>query len=202
MDGRVHFTGRGGIHHATKPLPGLTNNLPLFSRAGDETLASMVMLEFRVANQGRQDSFSVRKRDHGWMASLEQWPEIITPLTLREGLLRFFVDFVHKPNPWRIRQKSLGESARRGLAVFRDRCSDCHQPLESASADTGVEFEQWEQWLTGDHRDLIWGAPFLARTGLKPYAAAAGVRVPSLRRVWTKYPLFTSTPKSRLFVFA
>ena len=32
-DGRVHYTGRGTVHAATKPLRGLWNNRPHFSRA-------------------------------------------------------------------------------------------------------------------------------------------------------------------------
>ncbi|MFQ5745289.1 MAG: hypothetical protein ACE5HV_17175, partial [Acidobacteriota bacterium] len=35
IDGRTHFTGRDNVYATTKPLRGLANNVPLFSRAGD-----------------------------------------------------------------------------------------------------------------------------------------------------------------------
>jgi hypothetical protein len=192
IDGRVHFTGRENIHTTTKPIHGLANNVPLFSRAGDDSLSSMVMAEFQVANQNRKGFFDIQKDRHPWMSTLDNWPEKLTPLELREGLLSFFVDFNPVPNPWRIKYKSLTKSAQRGLVVFRDRCSDCHQAIRSTRTENGVGFEEWERWLTAENLDLVWGVPFFARTGLKPYVTPAGSRVPSLRRVWLKYPLFTN----------
>jgi len=41
-------------------------------------------------------------------------------------------------------------------------------------------------------KDLVWGAPFYTKTGIKPYVHRAGARVPSLRRVKQKYPYFTN----------
>jgi hypothetical protein len=192
FDGRVHFTGRDHIHTATKPVRGLADNVPIFSRAGDRSLSSMVMTEFLVANQHRQGVFDIRKDDYPWMSTVEGWPEKLPPLALRQGLLSFFVDFDHDPNPWRIRHPTLSRRARRGLLVFRNRCADCHQPLRSTRTGNGVDFAHWARWLTHENLDLIWGAPFLARTGVKPYVDPAGARVPSLRRVWMKYPLFTN----------
>ena len=54
-----------------------------------------------------------------------------------------------------------------------------------------MPFEDWEDSLTHDGADLIWGAPFFSRTGIEPYVSRAGARVPSLRRVSEKYPYFT-----------
>jgi mono/diheme cytochrome c family protein len=191
IDGRVHFTGRRDIHATTKTVRGLANNVPLFSRGGDETLSTMVMAEFLVANQNRQGVFSIPKARHSWSAGMPDWPETLTPLALRQGLVAFFVDFNHSANPWRTGHPKLTDGARRGLAVFRDRCADCHQPIRSTRTRQGVAFPDWERWLTAGNRDLVWGAPFYARTGVTPYVDAAGARVPSLRRVWWKYPLFT-----------
>ena len=191
-DGRVHFTGRRNIHAATKPVRGLADNVPLFSRGGDETLSTMVMAEFLVANQNRQGVFSIPKARLAWTAGMPDWPETLSPLALRQGLVAFFVDFNHAANPWRTGHPKLTDGARRGLAVFRDRCADCHQPIRSTRTRQGVAFPEWERWLTAGNRDLVWGAPFYARTGVTPYVDAAGARVPSLRRVWYKYPLFTN----------
>src|SRR5690606_24233104 len=51
-DGRIHYTGRGDVHAVTKPLLGLFNNRPHFSRALDRTMTIMVDNEFRAANKG------------------------------------------------------------------------------------------------------------------------------------------------------
>jgi hypothetical protein len=192
IDGRVHFTGRRDIHATTKPVQGLANNVPLFSRGGDETLSSMVMAEFLVANQNRQGVFSIPKARFAWTAGTPDWPQTLAPQTLRQGLVAFFVDFNPSANPWRIGHPQLTDGARRGLALFRERCADCHQPIRSTRAGQGVAYPDWERWLTADNLDLIWGAPFYARTGVTPYVDPAGTRVPSLRRVWSKYPLFTN----------
>ncbi len=49
VDGRTHFTGRGNVYATTKPLLGLFNNRPHFSRALDPDMTTMVNNEFRVA---------------------------------------------------------------------------------------------------------------------------------------------------------
>src|SRR5262249_35287514 len=67
VDGRIHHTGRGDVHAVTKPLLGLFNNRPHFSRALDEDLATVAFNEFRVAN--------ARSSHDPWFAlSLEQLP--------------------------------------------------------------------------------------------------------------------------------
>ncbi len=192
IDGRVHFTGRDAIYASTKPVQGLVNNVPLFSRGGDTSLSSMVMAEFMVANQNRKGVFTIQKVQYPWMSLVPDWPQTATPMALRRGLLWFFTEFNPEPNPWRAGHPALTKSARRGLAVFRERCADCHQPLSSTRTGKGVDFSRWQHWLTEENRDLIWGAPFFSRTGVKPYVRPAGSRVPSLRRVWMKYPLFTN----------
>ncbi|MEE8585513.1 MAG: hypothetical protein V3T83_11745 [Acidobacteriota bacterium] len=192
IDGRIHYTGRQDIHATTKTLRGLARNVPLFSRAGDESLSSMVLAEFRVANQGSQDIFELRPSHHPWLKSVQGLPDLLTPLELRRAFLAFFVDFEHRPNPWRLHRKSLDEKALGGLEVFRKRCEDCHQAVDSTRQGKAVPFDQWRDWLESQERDLIWGAPFYSKTGIRPYVDPAGARVPSLRRVWLKYPYFTN----------
>src|SRR5262249_12871432 len=52
VDGRTHYTGRGDVSVVTKPLFGLANNRPHFSRAMDPDLSSVCHNEFRVAGAG------------------------------------------------------------------------------------------------------------------------------------------------------
>lgn len=69
------------------------------------------------------------------------------------------------------------------LSQIRQRCEDCHHAIETTRTASAVPFEQWATWLTEDHLDLVWGAPFLCKTGIMPYFDAADTRVPSLRRI-------------------
>jgi hypothetical protein len=192
MDGRTHFTGRDNIYATTKTLHGLGNNVPLFSRGGGESMASVVLAEFEVANQQRNDDFVIRVEDHPWLSKLGEVPEELTPLTLRRAFLAFFMNFWHRPNPSRLNKSELPPLERKGLKVFRDRCEDCHQAIPSTREQRNIPFDQWDAWLTTENRDLVWGAPFYTKTGITPYFDTAGTRVPSLRRVWKKYPLFTN----------
>ena len=192
IDGRVHYTGRGHVFAATKPVRGLANNVPLFSRAGDKSLASMVLAEFRVANQERRDSFSIRLLEYPWLREIGEVPAVLSPTDLREALLAFFVDFRHRPNPWQAQGRKLGQRALRGLVVFRERCEYCHQASVSTRKAQSLPYGNWQGWLEGEGKDLVWGAPFYTKTGIQPYVHKAGARVPSLRRVWQKYPYFTN----------
>jgi hypothetical protein len=191
-DGRTHFTGREDIHATSKTLRGLANNVPLFSRAGSESLSAMVMAEFDVANQDRKDRFIIRPSRYPWLADFENLPAVLKPLYLRQCFLEFFTVFTHRPNPWRIKHKRLDARSKRGLGIFRQRCEDCHHPVKTTRSASAVSFKNWETWLTEDNRDLVWGAPFLCKTGIRPYPDSTGTRVPSLRRIWDKYPYFTN----------
>ncbi|NIO10995.1 MAG: hypothetical protein GTO40_24490, partial [Deltaproteobacteria bacterium] len=192
MDGRVHYTGRGHVFATTKTLRGLGNNVPLFSRAGDKSLAAMVLAEFRVANQKRQDQFSIEARSIPWLSQMKGVSKVLTPRDLRKAFLSFFIDYNHRPNPWRLNSKALSSKALQGLSTFRARCAHCHQAIASTRTPDSLPFEDWSARLESDGQDLIWGAPFYAKTGIKPYVHRAGARVPSLRRVQQKYPYFTN----------
>ncbi|MEN8143558.1 MAG: hypothetical protein ABFS14_01285 [Gemmatimonadota bacterium] len=191
IDGRTHYTGRGHVFATTKTLRGLGNNVPVFSRGGDATLTSMVLSEFEVANQG-QPVFTLERSTFPWLEDLAALPESVSPLLQREALLTFLAEFSHEPNPLRKAGLPLGELERKGLLVFRDRCSICHKPLTSTREDGEfVPYDEWESWLSAPHKDLVWGAPLFAKTGVEPYVSPSGARIPSLRRVWRKQPYFT-----------
>ncbi|MFQ5902287.1 MAG: hypothetical protein ACE5JO_01210 [Candidatus Binatia bacterium] len=192
IDGRVHYTGRGHVFASTKTVRGLANNVPLFSRAGDRSLASMVLAEFRVANQGRKDSFSIKVSEYPWLGEIEGVPAVLSPTNLRKALLAFFVDFQHRPNPWQAQRRKLSQRALQGLVVFRERCEYCHQASLSTRKAQSLPYGNWQGWIEAEGRDLVWGAPFYTKTGIQPYVHKAGARVPSLRRVKQKHPYFTN----------
>ncbi|MCZ6917968.1 MAG: hypothetical protein O7I93_14425 [Gemmatimonadetes bacterium] len=196
IDGRVHHTGREEIHATTKTLRGMRNNVPLFSRGGDSSLASMVMAEFRAANQGPNDTVTISTTHYPWLDAIAL-PDTLTPEVQRQAFLRFLMDFRHRPN--QRREAPMDSLARAGLAVFRDRCAHCHQPrVSTREGAPAVAFDAWRGRLESDGEDLVWGAPFFTKTGIEPYVRPAGARVPSLRRVTEKYPYFTNGSASTL----
>ena len=198
VDGRTHFTGRGHVHATTKPVRGLLQNIPLFSRAGDDAMAVMVLAEFRVANQDRRDVFDLDPIDHPWLPDIG-FDLAVEPPALRLALLRYLSHWKVRPQPRRMAELPFPPEAVRGLAVFRDRCAHCHQAVRTLRDDLDLETEEraapfstWSSWLTDREADLIWGMPGLMKTGVEPYVAEAGARVPSLRRIQWKSPYFTN----------
>ena len=189
VDGRTHFTGRDHVFATTKPIRGLAQNVPLFSRAGSELLCDMVPAEFAVANQGRSDRNWISAADHPWMRSTSL-PAELSPETQRRGMLRYMFELPVIPHPSRAHAWTSQEEE--GLRVFRDRCSSCHLPIRTTRDETSrAPFEEWAEALSSPDSDLIWGAPFLIKTGITPYVSPAGARVPSLRRLAWKRPYFT-----------
>ncbi len=111
VDGRTHHTGRGDVHATTKPLLGLFNNRPHFSRALDPDLATMVDNEFRVAgaNSGHDPWFTATEpsRPASPGRRLLGVPVAeLDALGLRRALMTFLMDFTHRPNPRRPRRDS------------------------------------------------------------------------------------------------
>ena len=116
-DGRTHHTGRGDVHAVTKPLLGLFNNRPHFSRALDPDLVSVAFNEFRVANarSGHDPWFGLRVRDAPWLSALGVGDDLLSPQRLRESFMRFLMAFNHRPNPAALGRSafSAGEQRRR-----------------------------------------------------------------------------------------
>ena len=201
VDGRTHHTGRDEIHATTKPLVGLVGNRPYFSRALDPDLATVSHAEFRVAGagSGTDPFFAVDPRApaHTWLEHVGV-RDPVEPLELRRSLLRFLVDFSHRPNPAVvIRTGALRTSfdgvEREGARIFAERCESCHAARLSADDPaTHVAFERWESMVLSESAPIVWGSAGYQKTGVRPYVAEEGARTPSLRRLYKKHPYFTN----------
>jgi hypothetical protein len=195
VDGRTHHTGRGDVHATTKPLHGLFNNRPYFSRALDPDLTTMVNNEFRVAGakNGHDPWFAVRTDDFPWLRDLGVRDPELSPLALREALMAFLMDFAHAPNPAAPTGARFTDQQRAGAALFRARCEGCHQArLRSDDAASRAPFDAWEALIASEADPLVWGLDEYRKTGVVPYVNDAGARVPSLRRLYKKAPYFTN----------
>lgn len=198
VDGRTHFTGRelngNKVHATTRPLLGLFNNAPYFSRALDSSMTQMVHSEFKVANRhnGRDPWFPLTKLDIDWWSYLAATGPSLAPEVLREGLMRFLIRFTHRENE-AANHAAFTPAEKRGAEVFRDRCASCHAArLIAEEPASEVAFARWEALVLSRPGPLVWNTAAYAKTGVEPYVHDEGTRIPTLRRLGKKYPYFTN----------
>lgn len=194
VDGRTHFTGRGDVHATTKPLLGLRDNRPHFSRALDPDLSAVAHNEFRVASAGTgvDPWFSLSPRDAPWLAAIDggrAW----SPVELRDALIRFLLRFDHRESPIVRGRAAFTPLEREGAEAFAATCASCHAPRTAADAkESAAPFASWEAAIFAPAPALVWASSDYAQTGVVPYVHPRGARVPSLRRLYKKRPYFTN----------
>jgi len=194
-DGRVHHTGRGDVVATTKPLRGLFNNRPYFSRALDADLAIMVNNEFRAAGAGSGTSpwFALDLAAQPWLAWLGVSAEQLSPALLRRALASQLMLAAHPPNPFARPARPWSPDEAGGAELFRQRCESCHESrLISDDPQSRVPFADWHDLVFSDAGPIVWARDSYERTGIVPLVHPRGARVPSLRRVYAKYPYFTN----------
>jgi len=195
VDGRIHYTGRGQVHATTRPLYGLFNNRPHFSRALDKTMTQMVHAEFRVANRhnGRDPWFALTRAEAPWLEHVAGALAQLPPELLREAFMTFLMDFTHRANPAAVDHMQFTELERTGARTFRDRCAACHAArLVADDPASVVPFERWESLVLSPSGPIVWSNAAYAETGVVPYVHQSGARVPALRRLYKKWPYFTN----------
>ena len=195
VDGRVHYTGRDDVHVATKPLRGLFNNRPHFSRALDADLATVSHHEFRVAGKGSETDpwFSIQSEHYPWLAQLGVFDESLGPEALRRALIAFLMHFSHDTNPAVVGRDRFSAQEQRGASLFREQCASCHAArLQSDVAESALPFDAWPRAIFSPEGAIVWASAEYRKTGVTPYVHESGTRVPSLRRAAAKWPHFTN----------
>jgi hypothetical protein len=196
-DGRVHNSGRENVRVSTRPLFGLFNDAPHFSRAHDRDLTSVCHNEFAVANRGTAADpwFSLDVRRFPWLGALGVAAGPLEPLALRRALFAFLARFSHEENPFGVRHpapRRFTSSERSGAELFERRCARCHAArLVASNPTTLVPSSEWEQLVLADEGPIVWARGDYERTGVLPYVDPEGTRIPSLRRLYLKRPYFT-----------
>ena len=194
-DGRVHYTGRDDVRVTTKPLRGLFNNRPHFSRALDADLATVSHHEFRVAGKGSGHDpwFEIKREDFPWLAQLGVQDATLGAEALRRALIAFLMRFSHTTNPAVVGRTGFDATESRGAAQFREHCARCHAArLQSDVPESALPFEAWQVAIFSPEGALVWASAEYQKTGVVPYVHESGTRVPSLRRVYAKWPHFTN----------
>ncbi|MFT3772810.1 MAG: hypothetical protein QM820_46070 [Minicystis sp.] len=200
-DGRTHHTGRGDVRATTKPLLGLFNNRPHFTRALDPDMATMVHNEFRVAG-ARSDHdpwFGAAETGLAWVPLLGVPEAQLDALALRRALMTFLMDFTHRPNPAVLGRDRFDARERRGAEVFAHRCERCHEArLVTDQEASRVPEARWEPLVLSREGPIVWAATGYHKTGVEPYVHDLGARATSLRRLAKKRPYFTNGSAKRL----
>jgi hypothetical protein len=195
VDGRVHYTGRADVSVVTKPLFGLANNRPHFSRAMDPDLSSVAHNEFRVAGagSGTEPWFSLENASFPWLHELGIDGGVLSPLDLRAALLKFLYAFSHAPNPRSQGREHFTALEAAGAHAFDEHCQSCHAArLLSDDAGSAVAFAGWEALVFSRNAPLVWARGDYAKTGVLPYVHERGTRITSLRRLALKPRYFTN----------
>ena len=195
VDGRIHDTGREDTHVTTRPLHGLFNDPPYFSRALDPDLTAMVHNEFRVAGRrSRHDPwFTLDPSRAPWLASLGVGTTPLEPERLRRALMTFVMRFTHRPNPSAAGRVAWSPDERHGAELFREHCETCHEArLVANRPESRVPFAEWEALVLSPEGPILWARDTYEKTGIVPYVHPSGARVPSLRRLYKKRPYFTN----------
>ncbi|HEY0463818.1 MAG TPA: hypothetical protein VGC79_06395, partial [Polyangiaceae bacterium] len=195
VDGRVHYTGRDDVRVATKPLRGLFNNRPHFSRALDADLATVSHHEFRVAGKGSGTDpwFEIQSEQYRWLEQLGVSDEKLGPEALRRALIAFLMRFSHTTNPSVMGRRRFNAEEQRGAVLFRDHCESCHAArLQSDVRDSELSFAAWPGAIFSEVGAIVWASADYQKTGVTPYVHESGTRVPSLRRAAAKWPHFTN----------
>ncbi|MEO8902674.1 MAG: c-type cytochrome [Polyangiaceae bacterium] len=195
VDGRVHYTGRADVHATTKPLRGLFNNRPHFSRALDPDLSTVSHHEFRVAGKGngKDPWFELDVNAFPWLESLGVSDKALGPEALRRALMVFLMGFSHTPNPAVTGRSAFASAEQRGAGLFRDRCSSCHAArLQSDLPESVLPFAAWAKAIFSVEGPIVWASAEYQKTGVTPYVHESGTRTPSLRRLYAKWPRFTN----------
>jgi hypothetical protein len=193
VDGRRHHTGRGAVHATTKPLSGLAQNTPLFTRALDPDVATMVYAEFEVASRGSGHPgwVDLREIDLPWLALVDGGCDL-SPLAQRQALARYLQERPFEPNLDALREDAWTAEVERGAALFATWCESCHSArLVASDAATRVPPTEWRELVTSPAGPIVWGRDGYERTGIEPYVHERGARPSSLRRVAWKVPYFT-----------
>lgn len=201
VDGRMHYTGRADVSVVTKPLFGLANNRPHFSRALDRDLSSVCHNEFRVAGagSGRDPWFTLASARFPWLHELGINAGELSPLELRAALLQFLYAFSHAPNPRAQNRRAFSELEQQGALAFAQHCASCHAPrLFSDDPGSAVAQEDWSRYVFNRQGPIVWARAEYAKTGVLPYVHESGTRIPSLRRLALKPRYFTNGSSTTL----
>ncbi|HSS40255.1 MAG TPA: c-type cytochrome [Polyangia bacterium] len=195
-DGRLHPAKQNRFFSTTLTCRGLANTAPFLRLGNQATLKVFADNIVSTHAQGAERDpahfadYPVTLRVRRGPGSEDGWrARTLSPAEVRAALAAYMATIPPEPSPFvAAGARALDAEARRGLALFRDRCAGCHRLVgDSARGDRVPEGQLEARLLAGrvaltaaGRMDV--GTPVLGEGGNNP---------PSLRGVWDAAPYFS-----------
>ena len=195
-DGRRHPSKQNRFFSTTLTCRGLADTAPFLRLGNQATLAVFADNIVSTHAQGAERDpahfadYPVTMRVRERAGEADVWrARTLSPAEVRAALAAYMATIPPEPSPFVAPgARALDPQARRGLALFRDRCAGCHRLVgDSARGDRVPDARLEARLLAGQvaltaagRMDV--GTPVLGEGGNNP---------PSLRGVWEAAPYFS-----------
>lgn len=192
IDGRRHPSKRNRFFSMTKTCRGLAGTEPFLSVGHPDTFAAFADNIVATHAQGAleapddYDQYAVSLR----LRRDDRWTSVtLSPKEVRAALAAYLKRIPIEPSPFApVGRAALTPPERGGLAVFRDRCGECHQLLPATNTTREVPSRDVERALLAGRLVLTSARRYDVGT---PILGDGGNNPPSLRGVWAAAPYFS-----------
>src|SRR5450631_741919 len=196
IDGRLHPAKQNRFFSTTLTCRGLATTAP-FLRLGNQ--ATIDVFADNIVSTHAQGAERDPRHFADYPVTFKVWGQegvgvgvadvTLSPAELRAALARYMERIPPEPSPFVAADaRALSAEARRGLAVFRDRCAGCHQLVGSSALGDHVDGATLEARLLAGQVALTSPGRYAVGT---PILGEGGNNPPSLRGVWDAAPYFS-----------
>jgi hypothetical protein len=192
IDGRLHPAKQNRFFSTTLTCRGLATTAP-FLRLGNQ--ATIDVFADNIVSTHAQGAERDPEHFADYPVTFKVWDEkgaadvTLSPAELRAALARYMERIPPEPSPFAaVDAPSLSGEARRGLAIFRDRCAGCHQLVGSSALGDHLDGPMLEARLLAGQVALTSPGRYAVGT---PILGEGGNNPPSLRGVWDAAPYFS-----------
>ena len=191
-DGRLHPAKQNKFFSTTLTCRGLGTTAP-FLRLGNQATIDVFADNIVSTHAQGAEADLVHFADYPVTLRLyaASGPTEVTlsPLQLRAALARYMEGIPPEPSPFvAAGARALTGAARRGLAIFRERCAGCHQLVGNSALGNHVPDAALEARLLAGQVALTSRGRYAVGT---PILGEGGNNPPSLRGVWDAAPYFS-----------
>ena len=196
IDGRLHPAKQNRFFSTTLTCRGLATTAP-FLRLGNQ--ATLDVFADNIVSTHAQGAERDPAHFADYPITFKAWGQngvgvgaadvTLSPAELRAALARYMEQIPPEPSPFvATGARALSVEARRGLAIFRDRCAGCHQLVGSSALGDHIDGAALEGRLLAGQVALTSPGRYAVGT---PILAEGGNNPPSLRGVWDAAPYFS-----------
>jgi mono/diheme cytochrome c family protein len=196
IDGRLHPAKQNRFFSTTLTCRGLATTAP-FLRLGNQ--ATIDVFADNIVSTHAQGAERDPAHFADYPVTFKAWGQqgvgvgaarvTLSPAELRAALARYMERIPPEPSPFVVvGARALSGEARRGLAIFRDRCAGCHQLVGSSALGDHLDGATLEARLLAGQVALTSPGRYAVGT---PILGEGGNNPPSLRGVWDAAPYFS-----------